>query len=89
MTARSSVSHGFSKMVYCSMTKWAPPVLPSLLPYAPCEWTFFSIADGRQARGRYAQVDQKCFGCPCAGLSQRQVVFVGAAFVAVALDRHL
>src|SRR5262245_44378993 len=48
-------------------------------------------ADGRNAGGIHAEVDQVALGRLCTALAQREVVLLGAALVAVALDldRHV
>src|SRR6202045_5060052 len=49
--------------------------------------TLLAVADRRDARRRYAMRDQHVFHGLGTALAQRQIVFAGAALVAMALDR--
>ena len=52
------------------------------------EWLFFAEADGAEAIGGDAQGDQILLDGAGAAIAEREVVFGGAALVAVAFDGH-
>src|SRR5277367_2327253 len=49
---------------------------------------FLTVADGFQVIGGDAQLDQEVLGGGSAAIAQREVIFGGAALIAVAFDDH-
>src|SRR5579871_1548188 len=63
-----------------------PVLLPARFVVLGAEGLLLAIADGLDVIGRNAILNQRIFGCVGAVVAQGQVVFGGAALVAVALD---
>src|SRR6185369_10223034 len=70
--------------------EFVPSVLgPGFLAVARVDRLFLTVADGGEALGRDAEVDQVIAGRLGPALAQRHVVLVGAALVAIPFDPEL
>jgi hypothetical protein len=61
-------------------------LLPALFVVFAAEWFFFAVADGSDAIGGNSRLLQASLYGVCATGSESDVVFLGAAVVAVAFD---
>src|SRR5438477_10753805 len=81
----SYIGQGLELFLQHEMT--APVLLPALLVGFGAEWLLLAITDGIDAAVVDAALSQSLFDSGRAFIAERQIVFRGAALVAVAFDR--